>query len=259
MMKLSLTVLLFLISFFAFSQSGKPFDNYDPQLNTAEAQWLQEYAATSQFDFKNKTIGFIYITPGMLGTGKHYDYYSKKMLHSQGADKYLFKVIVLDSSEQAATNGYDALLLFSQKKHARKLSRSNKEDALLDARNRYPQIPEDAGMDNNSQLSPANAAFLNQLYAQDLDKYNFNFNDKKVLILEAGYFNATPKFISIKNYVQYVKNQLYRLPIFNPNQAYYLDEQQKQQSGGYDVIISILSSKTGSDLGQLLKFLEQNG
>lgn len=257
MLKISLTFLILLLSCSAFSQSGQPFDNNDPKVNTAEAQWLNEHAATPQFDFNGKTIDFIHVVPALFGIGKDYYPNNKKMLWSSKAGEYLFKVIVLDSSEKNTTNGYDALLIFSREKHQRKFKHSSKAEALVFSRNRYPQIPERAGSDNNNQLSAANAEFFNQVYKHEPYLEHFDFTDKKILLVEVAQYNIPPKFVSIKNYVQQVKNKLYQSAVFNPDQAFILTATQKQQSGGYDVIISTLGSKKGLDLDYLLQFLDQ--
>lgn len=257
MLKNSLSFLILLLSYSAFSQSGKPFDNNDPKLNAAEAQWLNEHAATPGFDFQNKKIDFIHVEPGYWGIGKDYFHYSKKKLFPANATGYLYKVIVLDSSERVTTKGYDALLIFSLKRHQRKFKNSNKAEALEFSRNRYPQIPEDAGTDNNSRLSAANAEFFNQVFANKNYLEPFDFRDKKVLLIETDYFGGMPKFISIKHYVQQVKNELYRLPVFHGGDVYVLNEAQRQQSGGYDVVVNILNTKKGIDLNYLLQFLEQ--
>lgn len=255
MLKNSLTFLILLLSCPAFSQSGKPFDNNDPKVNAAEAQWLNEHVATPNFDFNGKTVAFINVVPALFG--KNYAPYSKKMLFRDNAAAYLFRVVPLDSTERAQTKGYDALLLFADKKHQRKLRNSHKADALEYARNQYPQIPEEAGRDDRNQLSVANAHFFNQLYAQERDLAHFDFTDKKVLLIEVAHYNVPPKFISMKNYVQQIKNELYQSAVFNPDQAFILTETQKQQSGGYDVIISTFNSKKGLDLDYLLRFLDQ--
>lgn len=257
MLKNCLTFLILLGSGSAFSQSGQAFDNNDPKVNAAEAQWLHEHAVTPQFDFNGKTIDFIHVVPATLGIGRDYYHNNKKMLLSKKAGEYLFKVIVLDSSEKTRTRGYDALLIFSFKKHQRKFKNSNKIEALAFARNRYPEIPEHAGTDNNNQLSAANAEFFNQVYKHEPYLEHFDFTGKKVLLIEVAYYNIPPKFVSIKNYVQQIRNELYQSAVFNPDQAFILTETQKQQSGGYDVIISTLHSKKGLDLNYLLQFLDQ--
>lgn len=247
---------MLLLSYFAFSQSGKPFDNHNPKLDEAEAQWLNEHVTASDFDFNGKTIDFIHVVPALFGIGQDYYHNNKKMLLSTKAREYLLKVIVLESSEKATTKGYDALLVFSLKKHQKKFKNSNKAEALAFSRNRYPQIPEGAGTDNNNQLSLVNATFFNRLYAHDPYLEHFDFTNKKVLLVETDYWGGILKFINISQYVQQVKNELYRLPVFHPGDAYVLNEAQRKQSG-YDVVLNIRNTKKGIDIDKLFKFLDQ--
>lgn len=177
------------------------------------------------------------------------------MLFKKKANEYLFKVFVLDSSEQAL-KGYDALLVFSFKKYQRKFRNSKKEEALKYSRNRYPQIAEDAGADNNLQLSPANARFFNQMFAQGHYFDHFDFTGKKIMLIDMDEYQRMPKFLNISNYVQRIKNDLYSSGRFDPGDAYELTESQKKQSGGYDVIINARNTKKGIVIQQLLDFLE---
>jgi len=255
MLKNCLTFLILLCSGIAFSQSGKPFDNNNPKVTTAEAQWLNKNVPLPGFDFSGKTIDFIMVEPGSFW-GREYFHGRKKMLFKEKANEYLFKVFILDSSEQAR-KGYDALLVFSIKKDQRKFRKSKKAEALAYSRNRYPQIAEDAGADNNHQLSLANARFFNQMFAQDHYFNHFDFTGKRVMLLEMNEYQSLPKFLKLSTYVQNIKDDLYRSGRFDPGDAYELTEAQKKQSGGYDLIINARRTKKGINVQKLLNFLEQ--
>lgn len=257
-------LILIFILFFLKSTSGQTtnvfFNDNNPKLTIAESQWLTKNFKIESYDFTNKYIGFVeLLSGGFYGIGKFTLPLKKKILTQFDLSKYNYKLIVLDSTEKQITRGYDALIVLVLKKNKRKLERLNKEKLISESKNRYPQIPIDAGIDSNEKLNYSNAIFFNEIYKADLyPKTDFDFAGKKVAILNSYcQYNKLEK-VKLSEYVDRIKSQLDQYGFSMTEVTYYLSAEQKQECGGYDVIIQYRCKKD-IPLTDLIKFLKQNG
>lgn len=235
------------------------FSDNNPALTEQESQWLNERFKTEKFDFKNKYVGFVQLlSGGFYGIGKFTLPVKKKMLTQLDLNTFQSKLIPLDTAQKASTRGYDALLVLVLKKNNGKLKRLNIERLISETMNRYPQIPSDAGLDTSSTLNEANAIFLNELYKADLcPKSDFEFKGKKIAIFNTHcQFNKT-EIVNITDYVKRIKSQLDTYGFSMTDFTYYLNAEQKRESGGYDVIIQY-KCKLGLPLTYLINLLKQN-
>lgn len=252
------------ILFFVKSTSGQTTDSYfndnNPKLTIAESQWLSDNFKIETYDFKNKYIGFVeLLSGGFYGIGKFTLPLKKKTLTQLDLSKYNYKLIELDSTEKTMTRGYDALLVLVLKKNKGKLARLNKENLIAESKNRYPQIPTDAGIDNTEKLNNSNAIFFYEIYKADLyPKTDFDFNGKKIAIINTHCQYDKLEIVKISEYVDRIKNQLDQYGFSMTDFTYYLSAEQKKESGGYDVIIQY-QCKKDLPLTDLIKFLKQNG
>lgn len=236
------------------------FADNNPQLTKAESKWLNEKFTSKNFDFENKYIGFIeLLSGGFYGIGKFTLPFKKKNITQLDLKKNQHQLIILDSAQKTMTRGFDALLVFVNKKNERKLQRLNIEKLIFKTKNRYPQISPDAGLYNNTTLNRANAFFFNELYKADFyPKTDFDFNGKKVAILNTNYQSYKIEFVNIADYVQRIKSQLDSDGFSMTDLSFYLNADQKKQSGGYDVIIQFHCKKS-LPMQNLIRFLKQNG
>ena len=233
------------------------FADNNPKLTSIESIWLNNKFSTGNFDFNNKYVGFVeLLSGGFYGIGKFTLPIKKKNLSQFDSNKFLHKLIILDTAQKVATRGYDALLLFVNKKNKGKLKRLNIEKLISETKNRYPQIPQDAGIDTSSTLNISNATFFNEIYKADLyPNTTFDFNGKKVAIFNSHCQYDKIERVSIMQYVNRIKSQLDTYGLSMTEFTYYLTDEQKRESGGYDVIIQYRCKKD-LPLNYLLKQLQ---
>lgn len=213
------------------------FTDNNPKLSPEESARLNKQFSTNNFNFDGKYIGFIELTSGgYWGIGKWTFRLTKSNFFRMASENSLYKLHILDSAEKARTNGYDAIVVIAPKKIKGKFSRLKREKVIKDSYNRYPQIPAEAGLDNNPVLNKPNAVFFNELYSYDIHhKAPFDFSGKKIAIFETSGNKIEQRTIS--QYVDRIKTQLDTWGFSMAEFAYQLTPQQKEESGGYDVII----------------------
>jgi len=234
----------------------------NPRLTTEESAWLNKNIKPDNFNFDGKYVGFAELTSGgYWGIGKWTFTQTKKTFFRMGLKDRLYKLYILSAEEKKQTNGLDAVLVVADKKIKGKMRRLKRAAAIAYARNGFPQIPADAGADNDPLLSKANAEFLNELYKYDPHTTSpFDFSGKKVAIFQQNY-NHRPieiKQISISEYLGRVKQRLDELGFCHTEFTYFLTEEQKKGSGGYDVII-LYRDKMGVTIDRLIKMLGTSG
>ena len=91
------------------------------------------------------------------------------------------------------------------------------------------------GLDANPALTDEEAAFLNEYFSEQ-ERNGFDFTGKKVLIL------AGPAATTLKSKDQFFKSITKRLevsPLPIASQPYPLTREEKIQSGGYDVLLTL--------------------
>jgi hypothetical protein len=229
----------------------------NPKLSPEESAWLNKQFSTASFNFEGKYIGFSQITSGgYWGIGKSYWRTTKSQFFRMASENSLYKLHILDSAEKAPTNSYDAIVVIASKKIKGKFSRHKRAKVIKDNYNRYPQIPADAGLDNNPVLNKPNAEFFNELYKYDINyKAPFDFSGKKIAIFETS--GAKIEQRTISQYVDRIKEQLDTWGFSMAEFTYVLTPQQKEESGGYDVILQY-QQKRDLPLSTLIQQLRKN-
>ncbi len=256
-----LMFLLVLAWSLSFGQSTglTPADN-NPKLTPEEGAWLNSNIKTDSFNFDGKTVGFTQLlSGGFYGIGKFTLPLTKKMLFRINLSKSLYTLYILNAAEKKITNGYDAILVIALKKIKGKMKRLKREDVINETFNRYPQIPADAGTDNNSLLSSSNAGFFNELYKHSNHfTIPFDFSGKKIAIFNTYCSINKLDRVSIPEYVARVRKQLDESGVGYTEFTHILTEEQKKASGGYDVIIQY-RCKMDRAINTLIKYLAESG
>lgn len=239
-MKLYTLVLFVLFSNALFAQNidTSKTDN-NPRLTSEESVWLNQVIKPGDFNFTGKTIGFAELTSGAFyGIGKLSYRLTKKEFFKRTLAAYIHQLYILTEEEKEKTNGYDAILVIADKNIKGKMKRMKRESIIEYSYNAFPQIPADAGLDNNPLLNKVNADFFNEIY-----KYHnhfdapFDFTGKKVAIFDTHCTYRKAEQQSISAYVERVKHKLDEYGYCATEFTHLLNEQQKKESGGYDVII----------------------
>lgn len=236
------------------------FLDNNPKITDAEAEWLNKNFPFHNFDYTGKYIRFTeLVAGGYWWIGKWTFDMKKKNLDTLSLDKRIYRVFILDSNEKETTRGFDAMLVIAKKGIKGKLRRLTKDKALELTLNRYPQIPPDAGKDNNAILSESNAIFFNELYRAELyPDTSYDFRGKKVAIYDTHCLRAEMERLSIPEYVKKVKLQLDDLGFSMADIKYVLSEEQKKESGGYDVIIQLHNCKKMPPVKYAIEYLKTN-
>ena len=242
--------LLFACTVTAMGQKPPLVTDNNPKVSREESVWLKANFGGEGFDYTGKYVGFSeVVSGGYYGIGKWIWPLQKKDLFILPIDKYTYRLFVLDSVEKCRTKGFDALLVLTQRRTSGKLKRFSRNSLVSEAKNQYPQIPSDAGQDTSAMLSHANAVFFNELYkACGGSETSFDFTNKKVAILNT-HASATrinhgkPIRVSIPEYVEKIRSQLDQYARCQTDFTYYLTEEEKTASGGYDVIIQLIVKK----------------
>jgi hypothetical protein len=105
---------------------------------------------------------------------------------------------------------------------------------LMASMGMYAQYIEKCGLDNNPALTHDEAAFLNE-YFNESDRKGFDFTGKKILILGGS---AGSSLRSKIDYFKSIKDRIVKTTIPIASRPYPLTEEEKMQSGGYDVVLT---------------------
>jgi len=259
-MKQLLTILFTLcVCMAAWSQSiaYKGMDS-NPRLNEAESAYLQQLFPRAIFSFHDKHVGFCYLSVDTVGIRPPNLWHVTKqryfMEYENGQHVYAYRLYLLNGAERKKTNGYDAIVLFTEKKFEQKLSKITNKKVIQPYWLAYAEIPDDAGSDNNPVLSKANAGFIQALYGKAVP-HGFDFYGKKIAVINT-HENETggPQIVSIGAYVARVRESLLLRETYYTDFIYLLNEEQKKQSGGYDIVIQYMVKKD-IPLENLVRFL----
>lgn len=255
-MKPLILILSFLTAAESFGQTTESlFANNNPKVSLAEADWLNDNFKTENFNFRGKCVGFIEVVPTFYGMGKFTFPMLKKRLPNIILDKIIYKVIILDSADKARTKGYDAIIIISGRSHKGKLKRLKHETIIYHSKNFYPQIPADAGLDSNPTLTKPNAIFFTEIYrmGRPFDTL-YDFTGKKLAIFNANDPYARAKRLDISDYINDVKREIDKTGEYWLGHIYFLNNEQKNATGGYDVII-VHQDKRGEPLSYFIEEL----
>lgn len=226
----------------AQNSTANLFVNDNPILTEEESQLLDEKFKDANYSFKGKCIGFVeLVSSGFCGLRYNTWNIRKKDVQGYILNNDITKLIVVDSLQKIENLGYDALMVFVSKKNTRKLKQLNVPKLISEVKNGYPQIPTGAGLDTNSNLNEVNAIFFNEVFKDDFrKKRDFDFKGKKIAI-----FNSYEKYkrVSIPEYVSRIRSQVDKYGNNLLDFLYFLNEEQKIESGGYDVIIQYQCKK----------------
>jgi len=231
----------------------------NPRLTAEQSNWLNTKLKPMNFNFDNKFIGYVQLLSGAFyGIGKLTLPLTKKDFFKINMDKCIYSLYVLDSGQKRKTNGYDAIIVVASKKIKGKMRRLEREHVIAETWNRYPQIPADAGIDNNPVLNKPNAHFFNEIYKYDNRLMtSYDFTGKKIAIFDTQCSFDKIQQKSIPEYVSRIKRQLDEWGYCMTEFTYILTEEQKKESGGYDVIIQY-RCKMDVPLSALIKQLKKD-
>jgi hypothetical protein len=244
-----------------FSQSMDSIKlDYNPRLTKAKSEWLNQHIThRGAFDFTGKNVAFAeLLTGGFYGIGKFTLSLHQKHIFIPEIRESFYKLFVLTDEEKQQTKGLDAIFVLGNRKHKGKMRRLKSKSLIKYFSNNYPQIPDDAGKDDNPELSTANAAFFNEIYRNSpvyLPK-SFDFAGKKLAIFSGESHAEKTKRVQISEYVQRLRTTLDESGYFWLEFIHILTPEQKIESGGYDVIISY-RNKMGAPLQGLIDKLRK--
>lgn len=234
-MKQFILILIFNLTIgFTFCQDLDKGINNNPILNIAESDYLNSILKNHRqdFDFSDMKTAFVSFDLEIRLRSKNdfFKYYCKKY---ETANSWDIKMIVLDSIQRQETNGYDVLILLdTQNKEIsdRRISKITKK--LLKCESGKPSNLYELGLDANPFLTKSESDYFNNKFNSFKPKYDFT-NSK------VGFFfgNNGAKIQTKKDYFDSVKNRLGNCYSASYDYLVKLTEEDKVDSGGYDVII----------------------
>ena len=218
----------------------------NPRLNSKEIAYFDSLFSQEKYDFQNKIIGFaapnvihifgiIPMPPGfnnqLLPISKK-EYFQELSIDVK--DKKCSKLLVLNDSLKNITKGFDAIITLIPKKKLKKinLETSVKIASLFGYRGlNYPDNIYNVGTDTSSILNNEEVKFLNQIHQQDKD--NFDFSNKKIIILD--YYSKI--IVTKQDYLNRIKKYLEKDFRYPTNDLIILTEEEKKDVGGIDAVI----------------------
>jgi len=265
MKKFSLLILLWfgLSSTHAQTNSSLGID-CNPKLNEQEATYLHNMFATSNYDFKNKTIGFashhvnklcgsetVYLG-GSLPIDKK-EYFAA--LTQDRCNEAVSKLLILNDAQKKESKGFDAIVLIVKKKKEKKVDAKmiDKFAEVFGYRTlNYPDNLLLVGNDNSNELSAEEEAFFNQIY----NDRGFDFKGKKIAFMNP-HLDGKESIRTKKEFIEKIKKHLETDFLYPASEELeILSEEDKKETGGYDAMIIYQTKK--SNPGQLIKILKEN-
>lgn len=255
-MKQCILILIFNLTIgFTFCQDlDKGIDN-NPILNKAESDYLNAFLKNQRldFDFNKKKAAFISLDLGINLRSKN-DYFKYYYKINEIPDKRGIKMIVLDSIQRQETNGYDVLVLMdTHKKEINEKLIGKIIGKLSDCENIKPIYLYELGLDVNPVLTKSESEYFNITFKDR--KANYDFTNLKI-----GFFygNNGAKNQTKKEYFDLVKNRLGNCESASMDYLIKLTEEEKLESGGYDLIIVSWSKIIPTDKERMIKKLKEN-
>ncbi len=234
-MKQRILILIFNLTIgFVFCQDlDKGIDN-NPVLNKAESDYLNVFLKNQRqdFNFNNKKTAFISIDWGINLRSKN-DYFRYYCKNSDNEDDMGVKMIVLDSLQQQETNGFDVVILMdTQEKNIDKKLIEKIVDKLYVCEKEKPTNLYQLGLDDNPILTKYESDYFNTAFKDH--KANYKFDNLKI-----GFFygNNGSRIQTKNQYFDLVKNRLGNCFSASNDFVIELTNEEKVESGGYDLII----------------------
>jgi len=222
--------ILFFYSLFSFGQQTLSDVDYTPNLSNEEAEHFnQKFQATRQgFDFNDRKAAFVFLENIFLTNKK--DYFK---LISDKQTKLHFDFVVLTDFEKEQTNGFEVVILITDK--PTELSQKKREKLLNAINKRESSLPDnlfDLGLDENPVLTNIEAEYFNQQFKDRNGE--FDFTNKQI-----GYFygNNGRSIQTKKEYFDQVKERLSHNYSASNDILVIWTSEQMSETGGYDAII----------------------
>ena len=236
----------------------------NPRLNNQEISYFSSMFAASNFNFKNKTIGFaspnILKALGLINVPRFAnsllpidkkEYFN--MLSQNSRHKNISKLFVFTESQKKLSGGFDAVVLLIPQKKEKKITPAsiNLLSEVFGYRTlNYPDNLQLVGNDNNNALTEEDVIFFNKIY----HKRKFDFKGKKIAFINPHLVNEKQAIRTKKEYIEKIKKHLETDFLYPTDDLEILNEREKIESGGYDAMIVYQSKKFYKDrLVQILK------
>lgn len=237
----------FSLAFVLCQELEKGLDN-NPILNKAESEYFNSFFANQslEFDFTQKRVAFVSLDFGINPRSKsdYFRYYSAKKTND-------IRLVVIDSIECQKTNGYDVLVLMDiPQKKMDKIDIDKIIEKLSVCDKAKPSNLYQLGLDDNPVLTNLESEYFNEVFKAN--KNNYIFTNLKV-----GFFkgNNGSMIQSKKQYFDSVKNRLENCISASNDYVLKLDEKEKIESGGYDLIIVSWSKIVPTEKERMIKQL----
>jgi hypothetical protein len=260
---------LLISSWFVLSHSYAQTNNSigvdcSPKLNEQEISYLDNIFSASNYDFKNKTIGFaahkvkkICRVPAIAPLNMRLPINKKEYFTALGQDTCkttTSKLLVLNYDQKKQSGGFDAIVLLVPKKKEQKVGDKTtyRLAEVFGYRTlNYPDNLHLVGNDNSAELTENDAVFFNSVY----HNRNFDFKGKKIAFMNPHLLDEKQAIRTKKEYIEKIKKHLENDFLYPGDDLEILNEQEKIESGGYDAMIVYQSKRYFKT--QLIKALKE--
>lgn len=263
------TLSLLILTLLAFShiraQTGNALGiDCNPRLNEKEISHLNTMFASSNYDFRNKTIGFAsHHVNKLCKTGTVYlsgswpidkkEYFTA--LEQDRCSQTVSKLLILNDEQKKESKGFDAIVLVIKKKNEKRVD-AKMIDKFAEVFGystlNYPDNLHLVGNDNSSDLTDEDVAFFNQIY-HDRD---FDFKNKKIAFINP-HLNGQESIRTKKEFIEKIKKHLENDFLYPASEDLaILTETEKKETGGYDAMIIYQNKKSWK--GDFFKILKES-
>ena len=237
----------------------------NPRLNETEISHLNNMFAASNYDFKNKIIGFashkvkkICRVATTVSLGMSHPITKKEYFHALAMDNCQTtssKLLVLNQEQKKQSRGFDAIIVIVPKKKEHKINDQTKT-WLVEVFNyrmlNYPDNLHLVGNDNNPELTAEDAILLNRIY----HNRSFDFKGKKIAFMNP-HLDGKESIRTKKEFIGKIKKHLETDYLYPASEdLVILSDQEKKESGGYDAMIVYQSKRFYKE--QLIQILKEN-
>jgi len=234
MRKLILILIFNLTIGFIFAQDLNIGIDNNPVLSNAESDYFNAYFKNQRqdFDFIEKKTAFISLNLGINLRSKN-DYFKYYYEKTEIADSEVTKMIVLDSIQNQKSNGFDVLIVMdTQEKEIDEKYIERIIDKLSECEIKKPSDLYELGLNDNPILTELESRYFKAEFKER--EANYEFDNVKI-----GFFygNNGARVQTKKEYFDLVKNRLGNCSSASNDLVIELTNEEKEESGGYDLII----------------------
>ena len=237
----------------------------NPRLDEQEIAYLGNIFSASNYDFKNKTIGFFtHKVKKICGVSARSPLYMQLPINKKeyftaiaqdSCGTTISKLFVLNDDQKRESRGFDAIVLIIPKKKEKQID-TKKTDRMIEVFGyrtlNYPDNLHLVGNDNSESLTDEDVKLFNRIYHDR----GFDFKGKKIAFMNP-HLDGSETIRTKKEFIEKIKKHLEKDFLYPASEELEIfNAEEKKESGGYDAMIIYQTKRSYKD--QLIKILKEN-